>query len=73
MQCLITIHIKGLEQYDQYDKLNRVQISVKSNTIITEQTRYKNYKYRLLVYGLLFSSAITNNTDTIFITCNELN
>ena len=75
MSCELidTIYVKGLQQYDQCDKLNPVQILIKSNTVIADLTRYKNHKYSFLVDRLLFSSAITNDTNTIFITCNGLN
>ena len=72
-ELIDTIHIKELKQYDQYDKLNPVQISIKSNIIIVELTRYRNYKYWFLADSFLFSSAITNDTDIIFITWNSLN
>ena len=66
-ELIDTIHIKGLQQHDQYDKLNPVQISMKSNIITAELTRYKNYKYQFLVDSLLFSLGITNDTDTILL------
>ena len=35
--------------------------------------RYKNCKFRFLVDSLLFTSDITNDTSSIFITYNGLN
>ena len=72
-ELIDTIHIKGLQQLDQYDQLNPVQITIESNKIIADLARYKNLKYRFMVDGLLFSSAITNDNKIIFITCNKLN
>ena len=72
-ELIDTIHIKGLQQLDQYDQLNPVQITIESNKIIADLARYKNLKYRFMVDGLLFSSAITNDNKVIFITCNKLN
>ena len=72
-ELIDTIHIKGLQQLDQYDQLNPVQITIKSNKIIADLARYKNLKYRFMVDGLVFSSAITNDNKVIFITCNKLN
>ena len=72
-ELIDTIHIKGLQQLDQYNQLNPVQITIKLNKIIADLARYKNLKYRFMVDGLLFSSAITNDNKVIFITCNKLN
>ena len=72
-ELIDTIHIKGLQQLDQYNQLNPVQITIKSNKITADLARYKNLKYRFMVDGLLFSSAITNDNKVIFITCNKLN
>ena len=72
-ELIDTIHIKGLQQLDQYDQLNPVQITIESNKIIADLARYKNLKYCFMVDGLLFSSAITNDNKVIFITCNKLN
>ena len=72
-ELIDTIHIKRLQQLDQYDQLNPVQITIESNKIIADLARYKNLKYRFMVDGLLFSSAITNDNKVIFITCNKLN
>ena len=72
-ELIDTIHIKGLQQLDQYDQLNPVQITIKSNKIIADLAREKNLKYRFMVDSLLFSSAITNDNKVIFITCNKLN
>ena len=46
---------------------------IKSNAIVADLTRYENYKYRFLVDSLLFSSAITNDTNAFFMICNGLN
>ena len=72
-ELIDTIHIKCLQQLDQYDQLNPVQITIKSNKIIADLAREKNLKYRFMVDSLLFSSAITNDNKVIFITCNKLN
>ena len=72
-ELIDAIYIKGLQKYGQYDKLNSVQIPIKSSKMISDLERYKHYKYRFLVDRLLFSSANTNYTNAMFITCNGLN
>lgn len=72
-QLINKIYVKALQKFDTYDKLNRIQISIKSNKITAALNRYKIYKYFFLVDSILFSSAVTNDTNVVFITCNELN
>ena len=62
-----------MQQFDTYDTLNPIQISVKSNAIIADLNRYKHHKCQFWVDNLLFSSATTNNTNVILIMCNGLN
>ena len=72
-QLINKIYVKALQKFDTYDKLNRIQISIKSNKITAALNCYKIYKYFFLVDSILFSSAVTNDTNVVFITCNELN
>ena len=70
---LDSILINGLQSYDTYETLNSVQISIKSNNIISDLNCYKNYKCSFLANSLLFSASITNSTNVIFISCTGLN
>ena len=67
------IKIGGLQNFDRYDKLNPVDISIKDSEVNIFLSRYKWYKYRLVIDNLLFSSALKNNTNVIFVSCNGLN
>ena len=74
MSCKIIDQIKigGLQNCDTYDKLNLVDISIKDSKV-NFLSRYRGYKYRFVIDNLLFSSALTNNTNVIFVSCNGLN
>lgn len=44
-ELIDTVYINRLQEYDQYAKLNSVQITIKSSNKITDLGRYENYKY----------------------------
>ena len=67
------IKIGGLQNFDRYDKLNPVDISIKDSKVNTFLSRYRRYKYQFVIDNLLFSSALTNSLNVIFISCNGLN
>ena len=62
------IKIGRLRNFDRYDELNPVDISIKDSEVNTFLSRYRRNKYRFVIDNLLFSSALTNNTS-----CNGLN
>ena len=67
-----TVHILGLQNFDDYVHLNPVGITIDSNKIIEKLSNYKKYKFRIIIKSLLFSTNQQNNTDIIFITCDGL-
>ena len=50
-----------------------IEIKLDGNKIIGDLAKCQKLKYRFLIENLLFSSAILNDTNTIFITVNGLN
>lgn len=52
--------------------MNPVEITVDSNEIVEDLSKYKRFTYRFLIESLLFSSNLQNDTNVIFITCNGL-
>ena len=66
------IKIGGLQNFHRYDKLNPVDISIKDSEVNTFLSRYRRYKYQFVIDNLLFSSALTNNLNVIFVSCNGL-
>lgn len=69
-EVIDTIHIAGLRNFENYQKLNPVETSIESNKIIESLLKYKKYKYRFVIESLLFSSRIQNDTKICFISCS---
>ena len=72
-QLIDTCQVKALQNLEDYHKFNPINIRINSYQIINDLTKCKSYKYRFLIEDLLFSSSVTNKTNVIFITCNDLN
>ena len=68
-----TNHIRGLQNFDKSVKLNPIEKKIDRNQIlkICNATK-KDYKFRYILNGLLFSSRITNEANILFIICNGL-
>ena len=59
-----TIHIRGLQNLDKYEKFNLIEINIDTNKILeTLQCYRKGCKFCLIVDGLLFSTTITNEAN----------
>ena len=66
------IHIPGLQNFDDYRRLNPVEVTIDSNNIIETLFNYQMYKFKFIIESLSFSTNLQNNTDVIFITCDVL-
>ena len=66
-----TAHILGSKNFDDYGRLNPVEI-IDSNKITKTLSSYKKCKFRFIIESLLFSTNLQNNTDVIFITRDGL-
>ena len=74
MQIKDEFIIEGLQNFEQYNKINPISVRIIDTDLQTKLLFYsKKYKYRLIANSLLFSSSITADTKTIFITTNGLN
>ena len=71
-ETIETIHVLGLQNFVNYDRLNPIDVSLDSNDIIEKLVKYKKFKYRFLIENLLFSSNLENYSDVIFVTCDGL-
>ena len=71
-EIIDTVHILGI-QNTEFSFLNPVHISINSDVIIQQLTKYKNHRYRFVLQSFLFSSNIENNTDVILLVSNGLN
>ena len=66
------IKIGGMQSFEKYDKLNPVEVSIKDIEVNTFLSRFKRYKYSLIINNLLLSSSLTKDTNVILIGCNGL-
>ena len=74
MQIKNEFLIEGLQKFEQYSKINSISVRIIDSDLKSKLIFYsKNYKYRFIANSLLFSSAIKENTNAIFITTNGLN
>ena len=74
MQVKDEFLIEGLQNVEQYSQINPISVRIIDPNLQTKLSFYsKKYKYRFIANSLLFSSAIKEGTNTIFITTNGLN
>ena len=66
------VNILGLQNLDDYGRLNPVEITIDSNKNIKMLSSYEKYKFRFIIESLLVSTNLQNNTDVIFIMCDRL-
>ena len=71
LETISEIKIRGMQSFENYEKVNPVEVSIKDSEI--KIFLFKRYKYRLIVNNLLFSSSLTKDTNVIFVSCNGLN
>ena len=68
------IKIEGLRNFEQYEKINPINIHISDPEVQTKLMFYsKRNKYRFIANTVLFSSFIKEAAKTIFITTNGLN
>ena len=74
MKSVDEFHIEGFQNFQQYPKINPINIQIIDPQIQNKLLFYPNkYKYRFIVNSLLFSSSIQKDTNAIFITTNGIN
>ena len=74
MKIIDEIETEGFQNFEQYMKINPINIQIIDPEIQTKLMFYsKKYKYRFIANSLLFSSWIKEDTKIIFITTNGLN
>ena len=74
MQIKDEFEIEGLQNFEQYNKINPISVRIIDPDLQNKLLFYsKKYKYRFIANSLLFSSSIKEDTKTIFITSNGLN
>ena len=74
MQIIDEFKIKGFQNFQQYLKINRINIQITDPEIQNKLLFYTNrYKYRFIANSFLFTSSIQKDTNVIFIETNGLN
>ena len=71
-EIIKTVHFLGFQIFINYKRMNPVEITLDSNEIVEDLSKYRKFKYRFLIQSLLLSSNLQNDTDVIFIMCNDL-
>ena len=67
--------IEALQSFDQYQKLNPIEIKITDSDVFKELIYKKNQriKYRFIPNTILFSSSVQEETELIFLTVTGLN
>ena len=63
---------KALQSYDKYTTLNPLEINLQSNYLSKLIDDYKGFVFEVRLINVLFSANITNDTQNIFIACQNL-
>ena len=71
LEIMDTIKILGL-QVETENYLNPINISLNTNNVIQQLTKYNKYRYKFVLESFLLSSNLENETDVTFLTCNRL-
>ena len=69
MQIVDEFLIEGLQKFQQYTKINPISVQIIDTSLKNKLAFYSRnykYKYRFIANSLLFSSAIKENTNAIF-------
>ena len=64
--------VKALQSYDKYTTLNPLEINLQSNYLSKIIDDYKGFVFEVRLINVLFSANITNDTQNIFVTCQNL-
>ena len=74
MKIIDEIKTEGFQNFEQYMKINPINIQIIDPEIQTKLMFYsKKYKYRFIANSVLFCSLIKDGTKIIFITTHGLN
>ena len=67
-----TVIIRAQQDFDVVGGLNPIQIQISDDTVLNLLKIYKNVAYKITPIGILFPETVTNNTNFIFVTANNL-
>ena len=66
-----SIKIIGFENFQSYDKLNPINITIENNKLISYLAN-KKYYYKFTLDSVLLSAAFNNENDVIHVSCTGL-
>ena len=72
VEIVDTIIVKALQSYDKYSTLNPLEINLNSNYLTKIIHDYKGFVFEIRLINVLFSANIQNETQNIFLTCQNL-
>ena len=72
VEVIDTIIVKALQSYDKYSTLNPLDINLNSNYLNKIIHDYKGFVFEIRLINVLFSANIQNETQNIFLTCQNL-
>ena len=72
VEVIDTVLVKPLQSYDKYSTLNPLEINLNSNYMSKIIDDYKGLTFEVRLINVLFSSSIKNDTQNVFITCQNL-
>ena len=67
-----TVIVRAQQDFDVAGGLNPIQIQISDDMVLNLLEKYKNVAYRITPIGLLFPASVTNNTNFIFVTANNI-
>ena len=72
VEVIDTIIVKALQSYDKYSTLNPLDINLNSNYLNKIIHDYKGFVFEIRLINVLFSANIQNETQNIFLACQNL-
>ena len=67
-----TVIIRAQQYFEVGGGLNPIQIQISNDTVLNLLKIYKNVAYKIIPTGILFPATVTNDTNFIFVTANNL-
>ena len=71
LEIIDTIRILGV-QNQNVNFINPITVSISSDTVIQQLTKYKKHRYRFVLESLLFTSCFESDTEVIFVSSEGL-
>ena len=68
MTTIDFISMRGQQKFEDDAEINPVEIKIENDKIQNVLEKYKKNSFKFSLEGLLFSSAIKNETEKIFVT-----